>query len=254
MALKPVLTHSRSAPFTKGSRIALASFACWLLIGCGAGRPAIKESSSSAESRKPAATPGLPLTYTPPESALARQPRQTDDCSVVLYGDSILRGGYGGNSRLTEPPEKTLRRLRPKYRIDDRTANGETATQRSKRFRSESRSSHFVVIAHGINDVAGGIDPAPPVRQMVESAQAEGRVVILTGLSRQLIFIPGRVKADQAIGRVAVETRAKFADWGSVPYKSSEMADVLHPAKAYSDRLVERLVATLDSLAPACAP
>jgi hypothetical protein len=43
-----------------------------------------------------------------------------------------------------------------------------------------------------------------------------------------------------------------FADWGSVPVRPAEMADILHPDQAYSARLVEHLVRVLDTVAPEC--
>jgi hypothetical protein len=47
-----------------------------------------------------------------------------------------------------------------------------------------------------------------------------------------------------------------FAGWGSVPRHPAEMADILHPAQAYSSRLgrlVEHLARMLDTIAPECA-
>lgn len=184
----------------------------------------------------------------PPERPAA----SADRCSVVLYGDSILHGGYGGNQRLAEPPARTLQRLRPRYRVEDRSANGETATARAGRFASEPRTAHFVVIAHGINDVAQGLPVQPPLRQMVRQAQQEGRQVVLTGLSRPALAMPGRSAADAAIRQVAAETGAAFAGWGDVTRGPDEMADPLHPAKPYSDRLVARIALTLDAMAPEC--
>jgi hypothetical protein len=56
-----------------------------------------------------------------------------------------------------------------------------------------------------------------------------------------------------AIARgVAESTGTLFADWDAVPFKPAEMADVLHPAPAYSERLAARLAAVLDQAAPEC--
>jgi len=63
-----------------------------------------------------------------------------------------MHGGYGGHFRLDEPPAATLKRLRPRYAVQDYSRNGETATQRVRTFESERRNGRFVVIAHGIND------------------------------------------------------------------------------------------------------
>ncbi|SOE06178.1 GDSL-like Lipase/Acylhydrolase family protein [Variovorax sp. YR752] len=178
---------------------------------------------------------------------------QASHCSVDLYGDSILHGGYGGSFRLEEPPSTTLHRLRPRYQVTDHTVNGETATARAKVFERESRTGHFVVIAHGINDAAQNLPLEPALRAMIAVSRREGREVILTGLSRQLVPVPGRTYSDGAIRRVAADLRVPFADWDTVEYSRAEMADILHPAKSYSDRLVRRIVNVLDSLAPECA-
>jgi hypothetical protein len=170
-----------------------------------------------------------------------------------LYGDSILHGGYGGSQRLAEPPAQTLQRLRPRYRIDDLTVNGQTAAQRALSFGAEKRSAHFVVVEYGLNDAVLGLPLEPSLRTMVSTAQQEGRRVILTGLSRQPASVPGRVQADATVRRLASEMGTEFADWGSVPYAQDEMADMLHPGKPYSDRLVQRIADALDRLAPECA-
>jgi hypothetical protein len=173
-------------------------------------------------------------------------------CSVELYGDSILHGGYLGDQRLREPPAAALRRLRPRYRVVDRSVNGETASARSASFASEERSGRIVVIEHGLNDAMQGLPLDPSLRTMVASARAEGRHVVLTGLSRTLTGAQVRAQGDAVVRRVARELAVPFADWGSVPVQPTEMADILHPAQAYSGRLVEHLVRVLDAVAPEC--
>jgi hypothetical protein len=188
-----------------------------------------------------------------PPSLPAKERIETAVCSVDLYGDSIMHGGYGGHSRLDEPPAATLKRLRPRYAVQDYSRNGETATQRARTFESERRTGHFVVIAHGINDSIQRLPLEASLRPMIEIVRREGREVILTGLSRQSASIPGRASTDHAIRRLASEMHVPFADWGAVRYRPDEMADVLHPAKQYSDRLVQSIVEVLDQLAPECA-
>lgn len=173
-------------------------------------------------------------------------------CSVELYGDSILHGGYLGDRRLQEPPADALRRLRPRYRVVDRTVNGETASARSVSFASEERVGRIVVIEHGLNDAMQGLPLESALRAMVAKARAEGRQVVLTGLSRTLTGAEVRAQGDAAVRRVARELAVPFADWGSVPVRATEMADILHPAQAYSGRLVEHLARVLDTVAPEC--
>lgn len=173
-------------------------------------------------------------------------------CSVELYGDSILHGGYLGDLRLQEPPAEALRRLRPRYRVIDRSVNGETASARSASFASEARSGRIVVIEHGLNDAMQGLPLEASLRAMVTKARAEGRHVVLTGLSRTLVGADVRLLGDATVRRVARDLAVPFADWGSVPVHPTEMADILHPAQAYSARLVEHLVRVLDTVAPEC--
>lgn len=182
----------------------------------------------------------------------APRPKPEAVCSVELYGDSILHGGYLGDRRLQEPPADALRRLRPRYRVVDRTVNGETASARSASFASEERVGRIVVIEHGLNDAMQGLPLESALRAMVAKARAEGRHVVLTGLSRTLTGAEVRAQGDAAVRRVARDMAVPFADWGSVPVRAAEMADILHPAQAYSGRLVEHLVKVLDTVAPEC--
>lgn len=174
-------------------------------------------------------------------------------CSVELYGDSILHGGYLGDKRLQEPPAAALRRLRPRYKVVDRSVNGETASARSASFAGEERSGRIVVIEHGLNDAMQGLPLDGALRAMIVKARAEGRHVVLTGLSRTLTGAQVRAQGDAVVRRVARDMAVPFADWGSVPVQPTEMADILHPAQAYSARLVEYLARVLDTVAPECA-
>lgn len=189
-----------------------------------------------------------------PSSPLPTKARsEASVCSVDLYGDSIMHGGYKGDLRLAEPPAATLRRLRPRYIVQDFSLNGETAALRAKTFGSESRAGRFVVIEHGINDTMQLLPLEASLRSMIETVRREGREPILTGLSRQPVSIPGRTAANQSIRRLASDLRVPFADWDAVRFTPHEMEDVLHPSKSYSDRLVQSLVEVLDRLAPECA-
>ena len=174
-------------------------------------------------------------------------------CSVELYGDSILHGGYLGDRRLVEPPAAALQRMRPRYHVIDRTVNGETASARSGSFENEARIGRIVIIEHGLNDSLQNLPLETALRSMVVSAKAEGRHVILTGLSQTLGGADIRARGDAIVRRVAADLSVPFADWGSVPLRVGEMADVIHPAQPYSTRLVERLIQVLDSLSPECA-
>ncbi|WP_057607283.1 SGNH/GDSL hydrolase family protein, partial [Variovorax paradoxus] len=242
--------HRGAREASRAPRSVIAFLCIGMLAACGLLKP---DTPRAPVPPPPTAT--APAAPAAPVAAAAAPPAATaaaSHCSVVLYGDSILHGGYGGNLRLAEPPAAALKRLRPRYTVDDRSANGETATARAAGFANEKRAARFVVIAHGLNDAALSLPVEAPLRSMIATAVREGRVVIVTGLSRQRIPVPGRDQYDAAIRKVALETGAGFADWGAEEFRAAEMADILHPAGAYSQRLSMRIVQTLDRLAPDC--
>ncbi|MGJ7532187.1 SGNH/GDSL hydrolase family protein [Variovorax sp. ZT5P30] len=187
------------------------------------------------------------------DDSVAAAAKTNAACSVELYGDSILHGGYLGDKRLDEAPAAAIRRMRPRYHVVDRSVNGETASARSAAFANEARSGRIVVIEHGLNDAMQNLPLESALRSMVSTARAEGRDVVLTGLSQTLAGADVRARGDATVRRVTADLAVPFADWGSVPMRRGEMADILHPSQAYSTRLVERLIKVLDNLAPECA-
>jgi len=53
---------------------------------------------------------------------------------------------------------------------------------------------------------------------------------------------------DSAVKLVAADMKVPVADWGAVRFDGAgDLQDGIHPARAYSDRLVEQLAATLDA-------
>lgn len=193
------------------------------------------------------------------------------DCSVTLYGDSVLNGAYTilptrEVHRLDEPPSDTIQRLRPKYRVDDRTKNGQMAAELAETFVEDERSTRFVVIENGIIDAWRDKPMGEHLRSMAADVREEGRIPILTGLSKYVRYDdpePGyamtpemvslRDEYHQQIKQMAAEEGFAFADFGLAPFNgASDLKDAVHPDKPYSDRLVERLLATLDTIAPEC--
>ena len=213
-----------------------------LVPACGGNRDSIS-SKSNAAARQPAQEVR--------EASPPARPAQRD-CTVTFEGDSILHGGYAADQRFDEPPAAMLKRLRPAYTVIDNSESGSTATRRAPAFSTAPLTTHFVVLQHGINDAMSGQPYEPALRRMVAHVQAEGRTPVITGLSRQTHTATGRDAADAVARKVAAETGALFADWGAVSFKPAEMADVLHPAPAYSERLVARIVTMLDKAAPEC--
>jgi len=217
------------------ARYAFAAAALVALAACGGG------GGSDAESAKPEA------------------PRPV--CSVSLYGDSILWGGYanGGSvvMRLEEPPAAALKRLRPKYDVTDYSLNGDSATVRLPAFLNDNPPGRIVVLQYGVNDT--GMAPsanayAESLRSMVQRVKALGKTPVITGLSRSVI--PKRDLFDDTARRVAYEESVVFADWSAAEWHPDTDMDVVggaHPKQAYSLRLVERIALALDKVAPECS-
>ncbi|MDQ0038033.1 lysophospholipase L1-like esterase [Variovorax boronicumulans] len=173
-------------------------------------------------------------------------------CSVTLEGDSIMWGGFVPGPRLLEPPAAILKRLRPTYTVVDNSVISSTAVQRAKEFAKSQRTTRFIVLQHGINDAMIGSDLATYLYEMAEISKGEGRVPIITGLTRQIRKIRKRDHYNLITQQVAIASGSLFADWGNVRYGPEDMADEMHPGQAYANRLVERLVVVLDQAAPEC--
>lgn len=161
-------------------------------------------------------------------------------------------GGFVPGPRLSEPPAAILKRMRPAYTVVDNSVNSSTAAQRAKTFPGSPRTTRFVVLQHGVNDALLGSDLATPLYEMAEISKREGRIPIITGLSRQIRKIKQIAYYDLVTQQVAIASNSLFANWRSVEYSPADMADEMHPGQAYANRLMERLVAVLDQAAPEC--
>lgn len=207
--------------------------------------------------------PLLPFAAAPIEEAPAPTPAKPD-CSVALYGDSILHGAYNdavGEQRLAEPPAAALKRLRPAYAVFDYTLSGQSARALSATFNSLTRTAKVVVIESGVIDAWRNDPPIDTVKAMAEYARAEGRIVIITGFSHTLVStrmgitaegIARRDETNRAMRAMASAAGFGFADFGAAAFDAGSVADLIHPGQAYSLRLVEQLIAALDKAAPEC--
>lgn len=219
-----------------GSLALLAS-----LAACGGGGVDPIEAKLTVEVREvPASTPA-----TPGPPAL--------NCTFEVVGDSIA-DGLG----VAEKPYQAIMRLRPKFTGTSTAVPGQRATDRVVGFYNETRTARFIFLAHGINDLyaqPAALDPVPALRAMANYVKAEGRQPILTGLAPQATPHPLRASTDAAIRAMAADTGTPFLDWGSAPIAiPAEMQDISHPTQAGSLKLVARMVAALDALAPECRP
>lgn len=173
------------------------------------------------------------------------------DCTVELNGDSIMHGESDGNgTMLKSVPASTLKGLRPAYTVTDKAVGGQTSTERAAQFNNDNRTSRIIVIQHGVNDMyRGDVDSMEvALKSMTTYAQAEGRKVVITGMS--VIDAPKWKSFADRVKKVADDTGSVYADWTTV---QGSQADGVHPDQAFSNELVGKLAVALDQIAPECA-
>jgi len=218
-----------------------------ILAGCGGGGGGGGGSGGGFPvAAAPAPAPQAPAT----EPA----PKPPAECSVTLYGDSIL-----------VPAAAELAKLRPKYRIVDKAVAGTKLASLDRTFANDWRNTRIVIIENGSIDAWHGTPAsllASTLGAMADYLRAEGRVTVITGPSHVAYFsgslLPvfgdaGRAMFELEVKKLAADRGIAFADWGSVQFDgAADVPDGIHPRAAYSDRLVLRLAETLDRLAPEC--
>ncbi|WP_213956360.1 SGNH/GDSL hydrolase family protein [Variovorax sp. dw_954] len=203
-----------------------------LLVGCGGGDSI-------------AFIPTVPAQPAPAASVEA--------CTVDLYGDSIMAG-----NGTPETPAVVLHALRPGLKVVDHAVAGTSLAMLANTFATSPRTGRFVVIENGVIDSWTSTPPEDfrdALRGMLLHVRAEGRVPVLTGYSFQ---VPGTLTPMSVLRRdqfnavakaLAGELGVPFADWGAARFDGADdLMDTVHPARAYSDRLVERLALALDTV------
>jgi len=208
----------------------------------------------------------------------ATQTPTTQTCTVDLFGDSILRGEYWKYNpqvftRLAEPPADTLRRLRPDYAIHDHTASGvsmqmlidgytppfEDGASPRAAFAQYPRTGRVVVVENGVIDSwQNGANFPANLNAAISTIKAEGRKPVIAGFSKQAIktgdqayitqeMLTRRDSYNETAKSVAASTGSIFADMGLAEFSgASDIVDNVHPTKAYSDRLMNRLAVAID--------
>lgn len=168
-------------------------------------------------------------------------------CTVELNGDSIL---HGQALDAAEAPAKILKALRPQYTVQDKTVGGQTAKQRAALFNNDYRTARVIVIQHGTNDLNRFVpeDIEPALKSMGTYAKAEGRIVVLTGMSK--LDLPKYDEYSALIRKTAADIGAIYAGWDEVEGKS--IGDGIHPDVAFNRALVEKLALALDRALPEC--
>lgn len=201
-----------------------------------------------------------------PDAALsfAAAPAAKDkapDCSLVMYGDSILHGAYVDHQHFMRHPRypaAELKARRPAWHIEDRTQSGQSLAKLAKTFRTDPRSARVVVIGSGIAEGWAGETVLRNLPWMVQTVRYEGRIPVLTGYARQTpnaFMTPdklvGRDHVDDEVDALAGKMAVAFADFGEAAPVA--LSDDVHPNAEYSLRLTDRLVAALDRVAPECS-
>ena len=195
--------------------------------------------------------------------AWAKAQKKKNHCSLDLYGDSILHGAYVHKEgdreqagRWTRFPAAEIKTQRPAYTIHDRTLSGQSLAAMTADFKV-SDMSRIVVLGNGIAEGWYGGDVRNTLANLVQVIRKSGGTPIITGYARQLPNrymtpkkLAGRDRADNDAREVAELMRVAFVDFGAAG--PIEIVDNVHPSEAYSLRLTERLIKTLDELAPEC--
>ena len=189
-------------------------------------------------------------TPAPSPTQTVAEPVKAPVCTVALYGDSILNGGVFPSGHLPETPAAYVRRLRPRYVVDDYSVTGDTAQAHLGPFLNDPHAQRFTVIEYGVNDAGAHYSYEVPLRTMIQRVKATGGAAIVTGLSEREGGAADRDAYDAIAKRVASEESATFANWGDVtPVRT---LDGLHPDSVFSAALSQRIVDVLDKLAPEC--
>lgn len=177
-------------------------------------------------------------------------------CVVDVYGDSIVAG-----TSLPDRPLAALMRRYPSLTLVDHAVPMVLLTELAHRFDASPRTGRWVVIENGVIDAWRHVNPAAFVQALrgtIERVRAEGREVVLTGFSRQVEApalhirkeqLTRRDQYDLLVRRLAEVMKVPFVDWGAVRFDGAgDLSDGVHPHLAYSNRLHDRLGATLDAV------
>ena len=207
-----------------------------LLIACGGG------SSTGG------AFPVMPIPESPLLPPISEAPEtEAPNCTVALWGDSVMYGGYEIFKRLEVPPASNLQLMLPQYRINDYSFNGASAFHSLVSFLGNPLNEEVIVIEYGINDGNMGLPYEQSLRSMIEYSKAKNKTVVITGVLKN-------PELNQVAEDLAIEYGVLFADWPSVEYQEGDTPDGTHPNQEYSTRLVQRLAEVISLGVPECTP
>lgn len=179
-----------------------------------------------------------------PVAAATPAPAPAVDCTVALYGDSILAGANTSGA-LERRPADVLRAAG--FKVTDAAAAGASATGSIAAFENTHLTARFVVVEWFTNDVNNGLPVIPPLTRALQHVKASGRTPVMTGAYRYA----GTDQQRAEVRALSTSTGTAYAGWDEVEGERISATDG-HPSQAYSDALAGRLVDTLRALAPEC--
>ena len=200
-----------------------------------------------------AAAPAIPLQQAP-----------TPNCTIDLYGDSILHGAYVRKQdgkeafgRWQRHPSAEIKTQRPGYVVNDMTVSGQSLAMMFAAYKPDP-AARIVVLGNGIAEGWYGGDLDHNLRTLVQSVRANGGIPVITGFARQVPNhymtakkLAGRDRAEADARAVAESMNVAFVDLGAAG--PVEIVDDVHPSEACSLRLTARLIETLDRITPECS-
>ena len=199
---------------------ALSLLAAALMIGCGGGSDEPSRPSVTLDGDSIAFGLGLPVK---PADMLRNHGFEVVDKTAVglLLPDMVA--GY--SAPYADAPA-------------DHYPNGPQPA-----YSSVSRSTQFVVLQAGANDVMFAPETfEASLVSAVRTLQAEGRTVVLTGITQITPEPPAWREANEATHRIARDFGLRHAGWDSVQITT---IDGIHPDEASMRQLVQRLVTQL---------
>jgi len=199
-----------------------------------------------------------------PQEPAPKPPVNEKECTIVVYGDSIMRGQQiNATTYATDPdhsPVVLMNRALPKMKFRDMSVPGRSLKDFMGVAYNEQRTEKYVVIEHGVIDSWYGLPIEQNYRDLITVLRAEGRTPIITGFSHQ---VPGfgvsytslmnRVMWNAKVKEIAAELKVPFADLDTVEFNGADdVPDTVHPGVTYSKRLVDRIVNKIGEVAPHC--
>lgn len=197
---KSAVTRRRGTRRDGGIARILGLLALTTLAACGGGGGGDGGRGGSA-GFAPVATDPAPAEAEPVAKERVEAPTMAGECSVSLYGDSIMVG-----------VAPAFAQARGKYRIEHKAVPGTQLMSLDRIFDNDIRTARFVVIENGNIDAWQGIPPAllsSTLGAMVDHVRAEGRVAVLTGPSHVAQFPGSLLTTFGDAGRALFEAEVK---------------------------------------------